>query len=171
MGANLEKLSLVELLDQLRPIVVPEPVSYVPQTAGWAVLATMFVFALALLLWRQWGRWRTNAYRRAALSSLANLRTNPSLDDQKTLTELASLVRRCAIEACSRSSIAALHGDDWLRFLERSGAGQKFTDGIGRHLVTGPYRADIKLTSVERIELLDLIQTWIGTHRVPQVDD
>ena len=168
MAATLEKLSLTELLDQLRPIAVPEPVSYVPQTAGWAVLATVFIFALALLLWRQWERWRANAYRRAALAGLADLRENPSLDDQNIVTELASLVRRCAIEAYSRSSVAALHGHDWLQFLERTGAGRELTDGVGRHLVTGPYRTDVSLTSVERTELLDLIQRWIGTHRVPR---
>ncbi|MCP4822448.1 MAG: DUF4381 domain-containing protein, partial [Shimia sp.] len=48
MSETVDNDSLVGLINQLAEVPVPEPVSMVPQTPGWAVLAVMLV---VVLLW------------------------------------------------------------------------------------------------------------------------
>ena len=53
--AAVDNDSLVELINQLAEVPDPAPVSMVPQTAGWLVLAGI---VLAVSAWRGWTRRR-----------------------------------------------------------------------------------------------------------------
>lgn len=159
MSQHLDGLNLVELLDLLEPVPEPVRVTMVPQTSGWVVLG------LAVVLLLGWGavtllrRYRSNAYRRAAVGEL-----NMLSRDGENPAHIAVLLKRTALAAYPRQQVASLHGDNWLRFLDAHFPGDGFCTGPGRVLATAPWRpvdADPALTALTR--------DWILRHH-PQED-
>ena len=81
----------------------------------------------------------------------------------KRLAELSLLVRRTALAAFPRETVAPLAGPAWLAFLDRSYGGQGFSLGAGRLLVSALYqRAPPDSTEVR--SLADLVRKWIRVH-------
>lgn len=92
--------SLVSLLDQLHDIAEPPPVSMMPATWGWAILAACLLVLLAAGVWAWFRHRRRTAYRRAALAELDELA--PALvgsNDTSALAVLDRLLRRTALVA------------------------------------------------------------------------
>ncbi|MEP2715127.1 DUF4381 domain-containing protein [Pseudophaeobacter sp.] len=155
MSQNLDGLNLVELLDLLKPMPEPAPISMVPQTAGWAVLAGVLTLVLIWAGLRVWRGYRANAYRRAALAELDML-TQSGQDPAK----IAVLLKRTALAAYPRAQVAQLHGASWLEFLDAQLPGAGFSQGAGQILATAPWRAtppDPALTALAR--------DWIRHHK------
>lgn len=152
MSDEFEGLGLVELLDLLEPAPEPAPISMMPQTAGWLVLAALAgaaILAAILVLIR---RHRRNAYRKAALRALAGAGDDPA--------RIAEILRRAALAAYPRREVASLSGEDWLAFLDHSYNGTGFTTGAGRALAPAPWRGgrpDPSITALARI--------WVQRHR------
>lgn len=147
-------LNLVELLDLLRPIPEPEPISMVPATQGWLwlvlAIGTVTVWIVGIALRRR----RSSAYRRAALAELDQAGGDPA--------RVAAILRRTALVAYPRRQVAALVGDDWLRFLDGTCAGSSFADGPGGQLLTkAPYSGFGQVDTA----LLHQCRHWIEKHR------
>ena len=53
------------LAAQLHDIVVPEPVSWMPQTAGWYILLALLVLGSAYIAYRGYRRAKANRYRKS----------------------------------------------------------------------------------------------------------
>ncbi|MGO7153335.1 DUF4381 domain-containing protein [Rhizobium leguminosarum] len=107
-------------LRSLHDIVVPAPVSWWPQTWGWAVVAALLVFAALLVTLRRIKRYRANAYRREALTLLegvADKLRHPATRPD-AIRELAEVLKRTALAAWPRDEVASLSGDGWVRFLD-----------------------------------------------------
>lgn len=155
---------------QLHDIVSPEPVSWIPQTAGWAVLFGVLVVAGAWVGWRRWRRWRADRYRREALSRLAEL-TQAAGDERRRAGALAGLpvlVKQTALAGHRRSEVAGLNGDEWLRFLDESYGGDGFVAGPGRWLPTFAYAPPAALEAVPEQDVrgaFDVVGLWIKKHR------
>lgn len=113
--------SLIDLLDQLHDLAEPPPVSMMPATWAWAVLAGMVALAVAaaLVAWRR--HRRATAYRRAALAELDALVPGLAAGDPGALARLQELLRRTALAAFPRAEVATLTGDAWAGFLDRTG--------------------------------------------------
>ena len=153
MSEDLTQLDLVELLQKLEPIPEPAPLSLWPQTAGWIWLG-LFLLILLILGVRRWLQCRrANAYRRAALAEIDSAGKDPVV--------IATILRRTALAAFPREQVAALHGESWLQFLDRSYGGQGFTQGPGRALTIAPYREDADAAGLQ-----PLVIEWIKQHRV-----
>ena len=155
MALHTQEVSAQRALESLNDIIVPEPVSLMPQTAGWLVLC--FVIVAALTAWAVLARrrYRRNAYRREALAIV----------DSTPLTELPALVKRVALAAAPRTEVAALTGDAWLVFLDRTYGGDGFSNGPGRLLATvsfEPVPDDLRASA----DLRNLTALWIRKHRV-----
>lgn len=106
-------------LEQLRELPLPPAISPWPQTWGWAVLAVVTLLILAVLAVRFALRWRRNRYRREALAELALLEQG-ARDDIRQASALPALLKRTALSAlpeAARSKVAALHGQEWLDYL------------------------------------------------------
>lgn len=144
--------NLVDLLDQLVTPPEPLPVSLVPQTAGWLVLAVVLGFALIWLVGRGLRHHRENAYRRAALAALSG-----AADDPKGL---ARIVRHTALISYPRTEVAGIYGEDWLSFLDKSCGSSDFVTGPGRFLAVGPYEQGATVPE----GAVELIARWIKTH-------
>jgi Domain of unknown function (DUF4381) len=115
-------------LDNLRDIVEPASIPWWPPAPGvWLLLALVAVWTVAGLgLW--WVRWRRQAYRRAGLRELRVIaaRLDAAPERAAALVDLAALLKRVALVAYAREQVAALSGDAWLTFLDRTGGTARF---------------------------------------------
>lgn len=156
----------------LRDIALMEPVSYLPATPAWGVVAVVVVVALGWLAWRRLVAWRADAYRRAALTELASLEARlvePS-GRGDAIAGLSPLVKRTAMSFLPRERVAALSGDEWLRFLDEVGPTPAFVDGPGRMLEAltfcRPERREA-LGEDETRQLFDAVRVWVRDHERP----
>lgn len=143
-------------LSQLRDIHLPPPVSWWPPAPGWWALAALLLLTLGLGLWLLRRR-RRNRWRRRALAELAQLR---GTDDGQLVRGVSVLLRRVAISRFPQAEVAALTGEAWLKFLDRTlGDGSTaFRSGDGRALIVGPYTA---AAEVNGAALLALCERWL----------
>lgn len=120
MTERYDGLSLPELLDLMHGNVEPEPVSLLPATDAWLVVAgwAVAIIAIALAAWRR--RWQRNRYRREALRALADIEADAALDASTSAARIAELVKRTALAAYPREAVASLYGKTWSEFLVRS---------------------------------------------------
>ncbi|MDK3073762.1 DUF4381 domain-containing protein [Sedimentitalea sp. JM2-8] len=158
MEDRFDGLNLVQLLDLLEPVPEPPPVSWMPQTAGWIwlgiALAALILAGLRLLILHR----RATAYRRAGLAALAAAGDDPA--------RIADILRRTALAGFPRAEVANLTGADWLRFLDRTMAGDGFVSGPGRIVAEAPYRATAPDPALFR-----LAQRWVRRHAAPERED
>lgn len=107
-------------LMQLADLVSPPPVSWLPQTVGWKVLAVLVALLAIWLAWRGVRSWWRNRYRRDALAELRKIETRWQADPgggAAVLTALPSLIKRCALAAWPREHVASQSGTEWASFL------------------------------------------------------
>ncbi len=151
-------------LAALQPLRTPEPLPWWPPAPGWWLLAALLLIALAWAAWRGWCRYRRNYYRRAARQDLQAIlaRHAEHRDSARTLGELNTLLKAVALHAFPRAEVAALSGERWRSFLNRSleeaRTPLRFPEVIARaHSPTpGP---------VDTVALQRCSETWLRRHR------
>lgn len=159
-------------VEGLKDIVLPAPVTWLPQTAGWYVLLALLG---ALVLWA-YSRYRrrraANLYRRQALAELDALATvlgNPSGRHQVAVL-LPELLKRVALHVEPRAVVASLSGAEWLAELDRLYGGAGFTKGPGRLLPKLAYGAQTFVSGVPQADidaLVRLSREWLQKHQRP----
>jgi len=147
-----EGLNLVELLDLLKPIPEPEPISMVPQTQGWLWLTLAVAMLCAIILVAVVNHRRASAYRREALKELQSAQGDPA--------RIAVILRRTALVAYPRRQVASLSGENWLEFLSDTCPGVSFTGEVGVALTEGPYKDLAVNTALEQ-----QCRQWVKHHR------
>jgi hypothetical protein len=152
---------LVGLID----IPLPPPVSLWPQTWTSRIAIALVLTALVVALWRFVHAWRANRYRREALSELGAIGQRVDVREARGegLAELSMLVRRTALAAFPRETVAPLAGPAWLAFLDQSYGGQGFSQGAGRLLASAPYQRAAPDPDQLRA-LAVLVRQWIRGH-------
>ena len=153
-------LNLPQLLDLLEPIVLPEPVSLLPQTPGWWVLAGWLLSLAVIAIWRWRVRWQANGYRRQAQTEIDKLLTETDAP-AATSAGIAQVVKRTALAAYPREQVASLTGVDWAVFLEQSADGDPKVAAGAAQLAVAAYRADIVPE-----QIIEPARRWIERHRV-----
>ncbi|MFA5700426.1 MAG: DUF4381 domain-containing protein [Desulfuromonas sp.] len=167
----------VDPLAQLRDIHLPDAVSWWPPAPGWWLVAGVAGLVLVVLGWwlqkrrrsQQLLQWQRRG-QRLALQELERLRREQLTSPETLVGELSVLLRRVAILHYPASNCAALLGQEWLQFLDRTlGAGadggegfeaNPFSAGVGRCLADTPYQPPGR-TPVDSAALLDLAQRWL----------
>ena len=142
---------------------MPPPISYAPDTVGWAVVGVVVLALLIYAAWRLVEHWRSNAYRREALAELDKIGAGLPA----SLQLLPPLLKRTAIAATSREAVAKLSGHEWLVFLDRTLGGDRFANGSGQLLTRIAYRDDAGIRSIPREDLdqlVELTRRWIEHH-------
>jgi hypothetical protein len=155
-------------LRSLHDISMPPPVSWLPQTWGWALLAALLLSALLFLGIAALRRYRNNAYRREALRELVRLENEIGDAESRgsAFPELAELLKRTALAAWPRAKIAALTGEGWLRFLVNSGGA---AEGLSYLFNDLEYRNDTTFSSVSEgsaRKSIGAARQWIEKHHV-----
>ncbi|TBZ59748.1 DUF4381 domain-containing protein [Rhizobium leguminosarum] len=158
-------------LRSLHDIATLEPVSWMPQTWGWGVLAGALLVMLALTGIRWILRYRADAYRREALALLTvideQLRNSATRCDG--IRDLCEVLKRTALAAWPRTEVASLSANAWTRFLEEhdlDGAGhalERLLDDFEYH--GAEVVAD--LPSNVCSDLVAAARNWIERHHVP----
>ena len=146
-------------LQELRDVHLPDPISWWPPAFGWWMIFVAVVVLVGLALWARAYYQRTRP-RRVALIQLKHVKQHYEIhaDDQWAITEVSHLLRRYALAVFSRSQVAGLSGQAWLRFLDSTGGTNQFSEGPGLSLRSGPYQSQVG-TSVT--DLLPLVERWI----------
>lgn len=159
-------------LAQLRDIHLPDTVGIWPPAPGWWILAILFI-AAAVFAWHFCrSRRKASAYRRDA-SALLQQHWSDFVREGNVRSYLQNLqvaLRRIALSFDPSS--AALTGDDWLAFLDRSSpvkhpnkqAPQRFQSELGQILLTEAYRKKPNATDAQLKELHNLAIYWARQH-------
>ncbi len=161
-------------LHELHDIVLPEPVSWMPQTWGWGLLLALAVGAGLWAGRAVYRRSRANRFRREALARLGQIETAQAATRLQALAELPSLLKQTALCGYPRSEVASLSGEAWLRFLDRSYGGDGFSNGPGRLLTRLAYEPLEKLEALSQRDwasLIQLIRDWIRTFQVEKAKE
>ncbi|GIT86221.1 DUF4381 domain-containing protein [Roseobacter sp. OBYS 0001] len=145
--------SLVDLINKLVEPVEPAPISMVPQTGGWVVLAVVLILVALYVVLRTRAHLQRNAYRKAALSALEQ-----AGDDAAAI---ATILRSTALAAFPRAQVASLSGPEWLAFLDRSAGMDDFRNGAGQVLATAPYASPARADPALR----EAAKNWVRRHQ------
>ncbi|KAA6184028.1 DUF4381 domain-containing protein [Thiohalocapsa marina] len=143
----------------LRDVHVPASAGLWPPAPGWWLLAILLPLVLGLLGrqgWRAWQRRRRRGRILAELDALAALEPGPDL-----AAGLSALLKRLALSRFPRQQVAALTGEAWLAFLDRTGGNGRFSAGPGRALALGPYAP---AAQCDAQALLALARDWIRSN-------
>jgi Domain of unknown function (DUF4381) len=155
-------------LENLFDIVVPPPVPWWPPAPGWFVASGVLLALGFWGSWRAWTRWQAAAYRRIARIELRQLKTRAADPRQReaALRRLPELVKRTALTAFNREDVASLSGRAWLRFLDRTGHTNAFTQGCGQLLPEIAYdpRVIAQMDAAVVEELFSVVRRWIDRH-------
>jgi hypothetical protein len=161
---------LAELVD----VNLPPAVSWAPQTLAWAVLGVVLLLVALWAAWRAVRRYRANRYRREALAELSLLAQRIDADAAqraRALADAAALLKRTALAAWPRETVAASSGEGWGRFLElHAGTAKNSAPSLGRLVNDVEYRGTAALGSLSNAEAQALVQAcrdWIAGHHVP----
>lgn len=146
-------------LQELRDVHLPDPIALWPPAPGWWLVFGLMVGGGIVFMWMRVYRRRTKA-RRLAMAEIGEVKQHYDThqDDQWMVQRLSEIIRRYAMATFPRTEVAGLVGSSWLRFLDRTGGTNQFTEGIGNLLSSEPYRPQ---SAVPAADLLPLVEGWI----------
>ena len=143
----------------------PGPVSLLPQTPGWYVLAALLLALAGYAAWRRLQRWRHNRYRREALAEITALRARIRDGDLGAARELAPLLKATALAVGRREALAACGEDRWAAQLAAMAPGLPPLPTVELHRLAYAPLGDTRTAELE--PLLDAVEHWISRHRGP----
>lgn len=155
-------------LTGLDELPYPHPVSYTPQTWGWAVVALLILLGIAWCAWLAWRRHRRNRYRRLALAELDTLASMTRDPARRTIAvaSLAALLKRTARAAYPSANVAAMRGATWIEFLNRHRGRFELRDGQYLAMASYAPRGVDDTAQGEIDALLQRARQWIRDHHV-----
>ena len=148
-------------LANLRDIHIPGAIDPWPPAIGWWLIAAAALIAISYGIYLVFKWWKSNQYRREGIRALKYLLENHASEKQY-LRDYSDLLKRIALSAYARESVANLTGEAWVSFLDRSTGTQEFSMGEGQILIQGNYELNPSV-DVDKLHLLGLY--WIKKHR------
>ena len=165
-------------LDNLHDIMIAEPVSWFPPAPGWIILLSFIVVLLILFITYRLVLWWSNAYRRAAVKELNQLKvttsnsSNDVVNHHLILCKAAEILKRTALVVSSRENVAGLTGNEWIDWLNQHGGGALFENDVAELLAVKMYNSEISgLTSDVLTETIQKIRSWVMHHESLSLDE
>ena len=159
-------------LDQLQPLILPEPVGFWPPAPGWWLLLILLP-ALGYGLWRAHTLLPKKAgsetvepldpLRQAALVELAQMpKPYDGAPAGAWLQQINGLLKRLCRNHYPYSQSHTLNGRKWLAFLDNRCPAAGLTRWM--ILVEGAYKPECKLDDKAINGLTQSVETWIRKH-------
>ena len=144
-------------------LVLPEPVSWMPQTLAWYVFAAVCLLMTVIMMYRLVLRWWNNKYRRVALETIKTLECNRALASNPC--ELMRVLKATALVSFPRVEVAQLSGQAWLEFLNEHCSAVDFCGETGRWLLRVNYSQIEEAIDQDRYDkAIKLVKVWIKKH-------
>ena len=154
------------MLQNLEPIIVPDPIPFWPPQPGWYVVA-IILLGLTILGVIKWLAYkRKNEYRNWALQELQKIDVKEA--DSRQIVLLNKLLKATALQGYPRTEVAGLYGTKWLQFLEETYPKARFTVAPGIFLEEASYRrkGSINIKDEDWVEIIRLSGEWIKGHKI-----
>ncbi len=107
-------------LANLRDIVSPALPSFWPPAPGAVIVGACILAAIAIWCVQMLQAYRRNAYRRVAGMEIDRICRSASVGDEKSVA-ISEVLKRAALVAYPRETVASLSGSGWTSFLEKTG--------------------------------------------------
>lgn len=158
--SDYDGLNLPDLMALMHELVMPEPVSWLPETPGWWVafgwLSVIAVIGATEVVRRR----RRNRYRREATMLLKAIELQLHSEPAAVAAQIAALLKRTALVAYPRPTVAHLYGAEWARFLRETVSDDPEVAAAAERLASAAYRPD-----ADGMSLVKPAQRWIRIHR------
>ncbi|KQV81931.1 DUF4381 domain-containing protein [Rhizobium sp. Root1220] len=157
-------------LRSMHDVVLPQAVSWIPQTWGWAVVAAFLLATLAGWAFFTMRRYHRNAYRREALRLLDAVAEEMKHPATRVagVHRLAELLKRTALAAWPREQVASLSETGWNDLVSTSFDGgegkalQRLLDDFEYH----EDKAVVVMPANVGEDLVESSRRWIKKHDV-----
>ncbi|KDN27060.1 hypothetical protein VFDL14_19295 [Vibrio fortis] len=150
------------ILRDIQDVVVPDSVSWLPQTIGWKVLGVALIIAFAYAAYRYaCYRWN-NRYRQEALDVLDQLDPSDKGSAKRAFEVLKSVLRYL------NARHASIHGERALATLDGylpKKASTIFQDSASKIWIDSLVNPSIYLTFEQRVEIIEKATTWVKLHQ------
>ena len=157
-------------LAALHPLRDPAAIGWWPLAPGWWLLIALAVVAGAIACYYLLKRYRTNAYRRMALRQLQDIQSALHDDVEgereihRAVADTNALLKSVALRIFPRHDIAALSGEAWLAFLNKTRQSESTDTAFAASFANAAYQQQPELDA-EQLFLAS--RHWITKHRVP----
>ncbi|MDX2345253.1 MAG: DUF4381 domain-containing protein [Legionella sp.] len=149
-------------LADLRDIHLPEAVSAWPPGPGYYALIALFI--ICILIYMKYKKHQQyTAPKRQALTELTRIEANykKNLHAKSTAAAINILLKQVALVYHPRIDVASLHGQAWLKFLQKTSCNINF-EATQASLLETPFNPD----STEDLNpLFSATQNWIKQRR------
>lgn len=149
---------LLNPLQQLKDIHLPNPISNWPSAPGWIILLVLLLGLFSLgscYLLRYFSRKKRQRYM---LEVLNNVMEHYAYQPDELIAQLNLLLKRFSLIKYPKAQVATLTGKRWLEFLDKTTQTTAFSQGAGKVLLTGPYERAPK-TNIKDLKII--IIKWI----------
>lgn len=151
---------------ELGAILEPDPIPYSFNTLGWKIIFVLLVFLGLYVMYKLWVKYRNNQYKRDAKTEILALLKNTELPIPVFISKVLFVLKQTALESYDRAEVAALQGDAWLLFLDKTAkvSGTNFMT-YKNQIADALYRdAFDDSTNFDKNEFSQLTINWIKKH-------
>ena len=156
-------------LSNLKPIFMPDRITFEPVTAGWYIVLGMLVLLFIIIAFWLFKRYQANAYRRSSARELLNLKPEIEKSNASQLIQkISTILKTTAFKSYPREKVAKLSGTNWQNFLITtitSGSCYKTSFALLDHQYFSENQTN-KIDSTDIEKLIDASVKWIRGHRV-----
>ncbi len=147
----------------IEEIIKPEPLSWLPTTTGWQLLA---IAVLVAALWQshlRYQHWLRNRYRKLARAQLQLLVATQGYQTS-IVPALNRLLKTTALQGYRRQEIAGLSGQAWAQWLNQQTSAAIFSTESCLIIAADSYRKTREIPERQLRQLVTESQRWVAEH-------
>ena len=145
-------------LDNLHKFVVPDPVGWFPLAPVWKIAIALAMVWIATWVWLRFVQFLREAYRREAIREMHGI------EAAGDVVRLNELLKRTAMTAYGRDTVASLSGQRWIAFLA-SATDRTFETSIAILSDVSSQAKPVVLSDKQREEIFSFARDWIRHHK------